>query len=73
MQIGHSAELNIQWIELLFNTTDSKGSSEVSGGAVCPVGIIDREADQQSSKAHRISGSYYIVVLSIAVVIYINL
>ena len=47
MDIGDSAEFDIQWVELLFNVTDTPMSLS-SGGNVCAVGYFDQEAEQQS-------------------------
>ena len=47
MDIGESAEFDIQWIELLFNITDAPTSLS-SGDNVCAVGFFDQEAEQQS-------------------------
>jgi hypothetical protein len=46
MEIGRNASFDIQWIELVFNGTETE---ERSSGSVCSVGALDVEAAEQST------------------------
>lgn len=43
MEVGESAFFDVQWIEVLFNTSDSAGVGNL-GRKKCLVGDVDREA-----------------------------
>jgi hypothetical protein len=47
---GQSAELDVQWVELLFNATVVADGNKLPAGAnICPVGAIDQDAVKQVS------------------------
>ncbi|KAE9989914.1 hypothetical protein EG327_002101 [Venturia inaequalis] len=57
MEVGKSAFFDVQWIEVLFNTTDSAKATDL-GKKKCDVGAVDNEAVKQAAGVKEAVGGW---------------
>jgi len=64
MPIGGSAHLDIQWVELLFN---SSTTATIPHGTVCAVGSLDKQAEKKTSAGSSLYMQVHTIIWSILV------
>lgn len=63
MEVGTSAYFDVQWIEVLFNTTDSADATGL-GKKKCEVGDVDNEAVKEAAGMREAVGAWGLFVSS---------
>lgn len=61
MEVGKSAQFDVQWIEVMFNTSDSAGVTDL-GKKKCVVGSVDSEAVKEAGGVNVVGGGWGLFV-----------
>lgn len=66
MEVEKSAQFDVQWIEVLFNTSDSASVTDL-GKKKCDVGSVDSEAIKEAGGVSVVGGGWGLSVSFVAV------